>query len=320
MAKLDELMKASRAVAAESMGVARPATPMHGASPGPTSQIPDRLKGVARSKNAAEIPIDRIGPDPDQPREEFEPEALDRLAESLKVRGQLQPIRVRWDEGREQYVIICGERRWRAARQAGLTTMSCVITDGPIDAGEMLALQMIENCVREDLQPIEQAKAFRALIERNNWSARQVARELGIVQSNVVRALALLDLPSVVQDQVEQGSLPPATAYEVSKLEDPEAQAEVAARVIAEGLSRAETVEEVRRVASRPDRIGESRSTKGRGAIKARPRRPTVRIIRTATAKVTVEFRKAVELSEVIAVLEESLAKLRLETSAERAA
>ena len=92
---------------------------------------PDRLQGVARSKNAAEIPVDRIGPDPDQPREEFDAEALGRLAESLKTRGQLQPIRVRWDEEQGAYVIVCGERRWRAAELAGLPTMSCVIVDGP---------------------------------------------------------------------------------------------------------------------------------------------------------------------------------------------
>ena len=86
------------------------------------------------------IPIEKIQSDPDQPREEFESEALDRLAESLKVRGQLQPIRVRWDEGRGVYVIIIGERRWRAAVQAGLPTMSCVVHDGSVDPGELLAL------------------------------------------------------------------------------------------------------------------------------------------------------------------------------------
>jgi ParB family transcriptional regulator, chromosome partitioning protein len=304
MSKLDELMKASRSVASESMGSPRPSTTMHGASSPPTAQTPERLKGIVRSKNAAEIPIGRIGPDPDQPREEFDADALDRLAESLKAKGQLQPIRVRWDEGRGSYVIICGERRWRAAQRAGLETMTAVIVDGPIEAGELLALQMIENCVREDLQPIEQAKAFRALIDRNGWSARQVARELGIVQSNVVRALALLELPSAVQEQVEQGALPPATAYEVSKLEDPDAQREVAARVVAEGLSRAETVEAVRKV---------GRTSNGRGAIKARPKRPTVRTVKTTVAKVTIEFRKAVEPAEIVTALREALIKIESE-------
>ena len=162
---------------------------------------------MAKSKNAIEVPLDKIVPDPDQPREEFEPESLERLAESLKTRGQLQPIRVRWDEAQGKYVLICGERRWRAARIAGIATMSCVVSEGPIDAGELLALQLVENCLREDLRPIEQAKAFKSLMDRNGWSGNQAAKALGIAQPTVVRALALLDLPEPVQDQVEQGTL-----------------------------------------------------------------------------------------------------------------
>ena len=225
MSKLDELMKASRGIASESMG--RPPVrdrdaPCIGPGRGP---LPDRLQGIARSKNAAEIPLDKIDRDPDQPREEFEPAALRRLAESIRVRGQLQPIRVRWDEERSLYIIVCGERRWRAAGMAGLTTMSCVIMDGPISSAELLSLQLVENLVREDLKPIEQAKAFRAAMDLNGWSTHDVARELAVDQSSVVRALKLLDLPAAIQDQVEQGTLPPATAYEVSKLEDPDEQA-----------------------------------------------------------------------------------------------
>jgi ParB family chromosome partitioning protein len=307
MSKLDELMKASRAVAAESMGVPRTA-PMPGASSAPAGQVPERLRGVVRSKSSAEIPVSRIAPDPEQPREEFDIEALDRLAESLRTKGQLQPIRVRWEEGRGLYVIICGERRWRAAQQAGIETMSCVIVEGPIDAGELLALQLIENCVREDLQPIEQARAFRALIDRNGWSARQVARELGIVQSNVVRALALLALPPAVQEQVEQGALPPATAYEVSKLDDPADQAEVAARVVAEGLSRSEVIDAVRKAASKPRAGG----AKGNGA---RPRKVTERVIRTGGGvRLTLECRKGLDDTSIRAALLEALAQFPAET------
>jgi ParB family chromosome partitioning protein len=302
MAKLDELMKASRSVASESMGAPRSPAPMHGASTTPAAQTPERLKGIIRSKNVAEIPVERIGPDPDQPREEFDDEALNRLAESLKSKGQLQPIRVRWDEGRNRYIIICGERRWRAAQRAGLESMSAVIVEGPIGAGELLALQLIENCVREDLQPIEQAKAFRSLIDLNGWSARQVARELGIVQSNVVRALALLELPTAVQDEVEKGALPPATAYEVSKLEDPDAQSRIATRVITEKLSRAETVEAVRQVTSKP-RAGGAKA-KGRGG---KPRKITERVIRTASGtKLTLENRKGLNVAVILAALDEA--------------
>jgi ParB family chromosome partitioning protein len=227
------------------------------------------MAGVARSKTALEIPLDRIEPDPDQPREEFDQEALARLADSLRSRGQLQPIRVRWDEGRGAYVIVVGERRWRAARMAGLPTLTCVVAEGAADAGELLALQLIENCVREDLQPIEQARAYRTLMERTGWSGNRLAQELGIAQSSVVHALALLDLPTDIQEHVERGTLSPSTAYEISKAPDPDAQAAIAERVVSEGLSRAEAVEAVRKVAGK---------AKGRGASKGKAKGKAARL------------------------------------------
>jgi ParB family chromosome partitioning protein len=261
--------------------------------------MPDRLQGIARSKNAAEIPIDKIDRDPDQPREEFEPGALARLAESIRERGQLQPIRVRWNAERSLYIIVCGERRWRAARMAGSTTLSCVIMEGPTTPAELLSLQLVENLVREDLKPIEQAKAFRAIMDLNGWSTHDVARELAVDQSSVVRALKLLDLPVVVQEQVEQGTLSPATAYEVSKLDNPEEQVALADRVVAEGLSRAEAVEAVRRASGR--------SAKGKG----RARKPTTRVFRrVAGCTVTVENGRGLEPEMVRSALAEAMARL----------
>ncbi len=178
MGKLDELLRSGASNIAESMGAGVTRGP--GAAPLSTSSTPAQWQGVAKSKNAVEIPLEKIAPDPDQPREEFDEDALNRLAESLKTRGQLQPIRVRWDEGRGAYMILIGERRWRAAKLAGLPTVSAVVVEGTIDPAELLAIQLIENCLREDLKPIEQAKAFKALMERNGWTVRQVAQELAI--------------------------------------------------------------------------------------------------------------------------------------------
>jgi ParB family transcriptional regulator, chromosome partitioning protein len=303
MSKLDELMKASRGIASESMGRPPVATAMHRASAPAAAPMPDRLQGIARSKNAAEIPLDKIDRDPDQPREEFEPGALGRLAESIRARGQLQPIRVRWDEGRSLYIIVCGERRWRAARMAGATTMSCVIMEGSISSAELLSLQLVENLVREDLKPIEQAKGFRAVMDLNGWSTHDVARELAVDQSSVVRALKLLDLPAAIQDQVEQGTLSPATAYEVSKLEDPDEQVALAARVVDEGLSRAETVQAVRRASVRPAK------GKGRGV-----RKPTTHVFRrVAGCTVTVENGRGLDQALTRAALAEAIARLDAE-------
>jgi ParB family chromosome partitioning protein len=186
---------------------------------------------------------------------------------------------------------------------AGSTTMSCVIMDGPISSAELLSLQLVENLVREDLKPIEQAKAFRAAMDLNGWSTHDVARELAVDQSSVVRALKLLDLPAVVQEQVEQGTLSPATAYEVSKLDDPEEQSALADRVVSEGLSRAETVEAVRRASGRPAK------GKGRGG-----RKPTTRVFRrVAGCMVTVENGRGLDPEMIRAALAAAIARLDAE-------
>jgi ParB family chromosome partitioning protein len=190
---------------------------------------------------------------------------------------------------------------------AGATTMSCAIMEGPISPAELLSLQLVENLVREDLKPIEQAKAFRAVMDLNGWSTHDVARELAVDQSSVVRALKLLDLPAIVQEQVEQGTLSPATAYEVSKLDDPDEQVALADRVVAEGLSRAEAVEAVRRAS------GRSARAKGRGA-----RKPTTRVFRRAAGcTVTVENGRGLDPAMIRAALAEAIARLDAEAESE---
>src|SRR5689334_1171017 len=101
-----------------------PGSALHGAIALALAAAPAQHQGVARNKDAAIIPTDKIGPDPTQPREEFDPDELAQLAESLRTRGQLQAITVYWEEGRQLYIIVCGERRWRAAKLAGITTMT----------------------------------------------------------------------------------------------------------------------------------------------------------------------------------------------------
>jgi ParB family chromosome partitioning protein len=238
MGKLDALMKAHGASISDSFGTGASADALPpGMSLDHAQRVPARDQGVTRSRHAVEIPIDKIQPDPDQPREEFEPEAMERLGESLRTKGKLQPIRVRWDEARERYVIILGERRWRAANHAGLKTLSCVVHQGPVDSGELLALQLIENAVREDLKPIEQAKAYRRLQELYGWSGNQLAKELAVPQPAVVHALALLKLPDAVQTKIEAGELAARTAYEISKLDDPAEQASLAEKAVAEKMT-----------------------------------------------------------------------------------
>jgi ParB family chromosome partitioning protein len=119
-----------------------------------------------------------------------------------------------------------------------MATITAIIQDALTDPAELLAIQLIENAQREDLKPIEQARAYKRLMDQYSWSATRVGEELAIAQATVSRALKLLELPDPVQQHVEQGILPPDSAYEVSKLDRPIDQVEVAERIIAEKLSR----------------------------------------------------------------------------------
>jgi len=253
-----------------------------------------RLDGLIRAKDVASIPLAKIEPDPQQPRKEFEPEGISRLAASLKSRGQLQPIRVRWNPERSIYQIVVGERRWRAAGEAGLPALACVIHDGPIEDKDLRAIQLVENCVREDLNEIDQAKAMRDLIQSHGWSQYQLADELGIRQSTVSKALALLTLAPQVQAKVQDGTIPAASAYPISHLESPEEQIEVAKEVEANKLGRDETAAVVKGKKS-VKASAKAPKGKGRGASKKAPKLETEKIYNDAPFKFVVTCRKGIE-------------------------
>jgi ParB family chromosome partitioning protein len=244
MSKLDEVRKAAN------LG-GRPGAFPPGMDPAQATGRPPRLEGVRGDRSAALIALNRIDRDSDQPRTEFDEDGLARLAASLRQKGQLQPIRVRWDEGRGMYVILAGERRWRAARMAGLTELQCVIHDGALSVEDRLALALVENALRDDLKPVEQARAYRRLMEARGWTMTELAAELAVHQTSVSRALALLDLPAEVQERVEQGGLAASAAAEIAKLDRVEDQVAVAQAVEGEKLGRDEVAAIVRAVKAR---------------------------------------------------------------------
>jgi ParB family chromosome partitioning protein len=229
---INESMNHGGVAPAGSPGTALVSAP--GGSPGTGGS----QEGVARFREASRIALDRIIADPAQPRSEFDEEDLGRLAESLKSRGQLQPIRVRWSAEHDRYVILTGERRWRAAGIAGIVAMECVVENRALTPDEILQDQLVENILRADLKPIEQARAFQRLMEAKEWSMRQLGQELHLAHGTVVKALSLLELPEAVQEMVAQGAIKPATAYEIGKAGTTEDQVELATRVVTEGLTR----------------------------------------------------------------------------------
>lgn len=232
---------------AESMGVRQ------GSAEPRLSPLPMN-KDIGRRplRNVGRVEIDKVIPDPDQPRLEFDAEALDRLAASIRDKGQLSAIRVRWSDAHQKWIIVAGERRWRASQQAGLSTIDCYFHEGEISRSEVLEQQLIENLLREDLKPVEQAKAFSALIELNCWTAKQVGEALRVPPSTVSRALALLKLPEDVQEQVDSGQIPARSAYELSKLSDDGARRELARQAAAGKLSHEQAAAAVRQRRGKP--------------------------------------------------------------------
>lgn len=190
------------------------------------------------------IATDRVAPDPGQPRTQFDEGAIARLASSLKGAGQLAPIHVRWSAELQRWLIIAGERRWRAAQIAGLAEVDCCFREGPIDQSEILRLQLIENLVRENLRPIEEAKGFQRLMQTHGYTGKQVAAELSVPESKVSRSLALLRLPMDIQSQVEDGRIAPRVAYEIAKASSPDTQRRIA-RKAARGQLRVEEVQKL---------------------------------------------------------------------------
>jgi ParB family chromosome partitioning protein len=151
-----------------------------------------------------ELPVDAIKPNPDQPRTQFDPDALAALAASIETSGVVQPLLVRpLPDG--SYELVAGERRWRAARQAGLTKVPAVVRD-QADA-ERLQAALIENMVREDLNPVEEARACAALIEDLGLSKEDLARRVGRSRPAVSNLIRLLELPDEALEMLEAGDL-----------------------------------------------------------------------------------------------------------------
>lgn len=182
----------------------------------------------------AEIKITQIEPDPNQPRKDFDQEKLDLLADSIKAHGVIQPLIVT-EQSSGFYRIIAGERRWRAAKQAGLTTVPVVVKTYSEEQSAEIAL--VENLQREDLNGIEEARGYKTLMEQFSLTQKQVAEKVGKSRPAVANALRLLNLPESVQDMVIYGEISSGHARAISGISDSELQTDLAQKVIAEDLS-----------------------------------------------------------------------------------
>ena len=188
-----------------------------------------------------ELPLDSITPNPRQPREVFDPDALAELVASILAVGVLQPVVVRELEP-GQFQLIMGERRWRAAREAGLDTVPAIIRETPDDA--LLRDALLENLHRQQLNALEEAAAYQQLLEEFGTTHEELADRIGRSRSHVSNTLRLLNLAPAVQRRVAAGVLSAGHARALLALEDAGAQERLAERVVAEGLS-VRAVEEI---------------------------------------------------------------------------
>ncbi len=179
-------------------------------------------------------PIEKISRNPDQPRKDLDNSSLKMLADSIKEKGVLQPIVVRKTE-EDQYEIIAGERRWRAAQMAGLTSVPVVIKD--VSPEEVLELALIENIQRLDLNPIEEALAYKRLAEEHGLTQSEIAKQVGRDRSTVSNFLRLLKLPRHIQDDISSGNISPGHARALLSLPTTDLMDVLTQKIKKDGLS-----------------------------------------------------------------------------------
>ncbi|WTW96146.1 ParB/RepB/Spo0J family partition protein [Streptomycetaceae bacterium NBC_01309] len=207
-----------------------------GAPAGATVDEPDGVvpDGTVHGAWFAELPVEAITPNPRQPREYFDPEALEELVHSIKEVGLLQPIVVRQVDA-ERYELIMGERRWRASQEAGLTVIPAIVRATEND--KMLLDALLENLHRSQLNPIEEAAAYDQLLKDFGCTQEQLADRIGRSRPQVTNTLRLLRLPPEIQVKVQAGTLSAGHARHLLRLKDVDEQVQLAERVIAEGIS-----------------------------------------------------------------------------------
>ncbi len=180
------------------------------------------------------LEITRLEANKNQPRKDFDEEKLEELASSIRQHGLIQPIAVR-DSGNGFYQIVAGERRWRAARMAGLREVPVMIVE--FDEKEVMEAALIENLQREDLNPVEEAKGYRALMDGYRMTQQQLSERLGKSRPAIANALRLLTLDERVLAMIEQGILSAGHARALAGLEDKDLQVNLAEKIAALGLS-----------------------------------------------------------------------------------
>lgn len=219
--------------------------------------IPDKTPLEAEKKKNFHIcGIEEIEPNPFQPRKKFSDAQLQELVESIQEKGILQPLVVRRKGA--GYELIAGERRWRAAQKAGLKEVPIIIKD--VTENELLELSLIENIQRENLNPIEEAEAFRRLIEQFHLTQEEISKRVGKDRATIANTLRLLRLPQDIKESLAEGKISVGHARAFLSLESLEKQRIAFKQVLASGLSVRQTERLVKRLGRKPSAPGAVKS------------------------------------------------------------
>jgi ParB family chromosome partitioning protein len=260
------------------------------------------LGGAAAAAELVHVPVGAVRPNTRQPRRRLDPESIASLAESVRAQGIVQPVVVRRSEG-GAYELIAGERRWRAAKVAGLATVPALVRDS--DDRESLLLALVENVAREDLSAVEEARAYAVLKDEFGLSLGEVAERVGRSKPSVSNRLRLLELPEDVLGLVERGAITEGHARAVLAVPDHEGRRELARRIVRQGLSV--------RAAERAARWAGARTKPRRAspvdpALAARAKAALERIAganaRVTATRLEIPFADETELAEIIEALE----------------
>jgi ParB family chromosome partitioning protein len=238
----------------------------HGLGKGLDALIPRDIEtgGETEKKAGREllIPLDKLLPNPDQPRKHFAEAELRELSDSIREHGIIEPV-IAEDAGGGNYTIIAGERRCRAARLAGLTEAPVILRSYSDE--KRMEVSLIENIQREDLNPIEEASAYKRLMEFSGLSQDEVAAKVGKNRSTVANALRLLKLPAAVREDIEKGDLSPGHARAILAVGGAKNQESLYREIMAEGLSVREA-EKRAAALSGPEKSGKGGEARGKAA------------------------------------------------------
>lgn len=260
------------------------------------------LLGDAGQPELLHLPVETIHPNPRQPRRRFEPEAAAGLAASIRLQGVLQPIVVRRRvEG--GFELVAGERRWRAAKAAGLPTLPAVVKD--VGDRDSLLLGLVENVAREQLSPVEEARAYASLVDEFELSLGEVAERVGRSKPAVSNRLRLLDLPEDVLWMLARGDLTEGHARAVLALPDDDARRRLARRIAKEGMTvrgaeRAARNGGARRRPRRAPTVDPALADRARGAAE----RLTGLRARVSDGALHISFGDETKLAELVETLE----------------